>query len=70
MVYATEGRRFRNKTGISQWESILGDGFVRIHRSYLVNRAAITSVGPDSLTASGQTLPISRKYRNKLASTD
>ena len=70
MVYATEGRRFRNKTGISQWESILGDGFVRIHRSYLVNRAAITSVGPDSLTAAGQTLPISRKYRNTLASTD
>ena len=70
MVYATEGRRFRNKTGISQWESILGDGFVRIHRSYLVNRAAITSVGPDSLTASGQTLPISRKYRNSLSPTD
>ncbi|MBR5019090.1 MAG: LytTR family transcriptional regulator [Bacteroidales bacterium] len=65
-VFATEGRRFRNRTGISQWESILGKGFVRIHRSYLVNRVCITSVGADSLCAAGTELPISRKYRKTL----
>ena len=65
-IFTLDGRSFRNKTGISQWENLLGDPFVRIHRSYLVNRAVITSVEPDSLTASGQTLPISRKYRNTL----
>ena len=65
-VFATEGRRFRNKTGISQWESILGEGFVRIHRSYLVNRTFISDVGADSLLAAGKELPISRKYRKML----
>ena len=65
-VFATEGRRFRNRTGISQWESILGEGFVRIHRSYLVNRAVISDVGADSLLAADKELPISRKYRKML----
>ena len=65
-VFATEGRWFRNRTGISQWESILGKSFVRIHRSYLVNRACITSVGTDSLRAAGMELPVSRKYRKTL----
>ena len=63
MVFATEGRRFRNKTGISQWENILGKDFVRIHRSYLVNRSFITEIGSDSILAAGTELPVSRKYR-------
>lgn len=57
------GQSYRNKTRIGQWENILGEGFVRIHRSYLVNRACISSVEADSLVAAGTTLPISRKYR-------
>lgn len=65
-VYATESRRFRNRKGISQWESILGEGFVRIHRAFLVNEACITEVGSDSLLAAGTKLPISRKYRKTL----
>ena len=65
-IFTLDGRSCRNKTGISQWENLLGAPFVRIHRSYLVNRAVISSVEPDSLTVSGQTLPISRKYRNTL----
>lgn len=67
MVYASAGRRFRNKTGITQWENILGKDFVRIHRSYLVNRSYITDVTSDSLKAAGTTLPRSRKYRKLLA---
>ena len=60
------GRSYRNKTGISQWENNLGEGFVRIHRAYLVNRSCITAVGTDSLLAAGKELPISRKYRKVL----
>ena len=61
-----DGRSFRNKTGISQWENLLGEPFLRIHRSYLVNRACIESVGTDSLVAADTTLPISKKYRKSL----
>ena len=62
-VFATEERRFRNRTGIAQWESLLGGDFVRIHRSYLVRRSAITSISSDSLQVGDKSLPISRKYR-------
>ena len=37
-IYATEGRRFRNKTGITQWGNVLGEDFIRVHRSYIVNK--------------------------------
>ncbi|MBR0223589.1 MAG: LytTR family transcriptional regulator DNA-binding domain-containing protein, partial [Bacteroidales bacterium] len=47
------GQSYRNKTRIGQWENILGEDFVRIHRSYLVNRACISSVEADSLVAAG-----------------
>ena len=61
-VYATEGRVYRNKTGISQWENILGDDFIRIHRSYIVNRTSITSVDKEYVYVADYQLPISRKY--------
>ena len=67
-VFATGGRRFRNRTGIAQWESLLGPDFVRIHRSYLVRRSTITQIGADSLIAAGTSLPISRKYRESVKS--
>lgn len=61
-VIATGGRTYRNKTGISQWETILGDDFIRIHRSYIVNRASITSIDKEFVWIGDSQLPISRKY--------
>ena len=61
-IYATENRTYRNKTGISQWESILGDDFIRIHRSYIVNREAITSIDKKYVRIGDSQLPISRMY--------
>lgn len=66
-IYATEGRRYRNKTGISQWENILGDGFIRVHRSYIVNRTFVASLSSESLMLSeGAFIPVSRKYRGSV----
>lgn len=61
-VFATEDRTYRNKTGISQWENILGDSFIRIHRSYIVNRASVTSYDKEYVHIADLRLPISRKY--------
>ena len=61
-IYATENRTYRNKTGISQWESILGEDFIRIHRSYIVNREAIASIDKEYVRIGDSQLPISRKY--------
>ena len=63
-VIATGDRRFRNKTPISQWEAILSPHFLRIHRSYLVNKEAITRVDGDLLYIDGIELPVSRKYKD------
>ena len=62
-VVATGDRRFRNITPISQWEAILKPHFLRIHRSYLVNKDAITRVDGDLLYVDDIELPISRKYK-------
>lgn len=67
-LHATEGRRFRNKTGISQWEALLGEGFLRIHRSYLINRAFVTGSSLEEVFLAETTLPVSRKYRDRVRS--
>ena len=65
-VFATDGQQFRNKTPISQWEASLGDKFVRIHRSYLVNRSAISSVEAGAVMVGDRQLPVSRKYKDRI----
>ena len=67
-VYATEQRRFRNKTGITQWENLLGEDFIRVHRSFIVKKELIQETLSDSLTlADGTSIPVSRKYKEAVA---
>ena len=68
-ICAADGRRFRNKTGITQWEHLLGEEFIRVHRSFLVRAESIHEISFDSLTlADGTSIPVSRKYREKVSS--
>ena len=69
-VVATDDRRFKNKTPISQWEANLEPQFIRIHRSYLVNRKAVTGIDVDILYVGDIQLPISRKYKEKVKDLD
>ena len=67
-VYATEERCFRNKTGITQWENLLGEDFIRVHRSFIVRKVSIQETLSDSLIlADGTSIPVSRKYREAVA---
>ena len=65
-IVTAAGDSYRNKTGISQWENLLGDGFLRIHRSYLVNVAASVLSSPDVVAVAGKELPVSRKYKENV----
>ncbi|MBR6883275.1 MAG: LytTR family transcriptional regulator [Bacteroidales bacterium] len=65
-VVTASGKSYRNKTGISQWENLLDDGFLRIHRSYLVNTALSTPGPQDTVIVGDKELPISRKYRDSV----
>jgi Response regulator of the LytR/AlgR family len=67
-VYATQNRSFKNKTPISQWENYLGEGFIRIHRSYLVNAGHLTGHDNCSVTVDDTELPVSRKYKDAVKS--
>jgi len=63
-VVTASGESFRNKTGIGQWENLLGEGFLRIHRSYLVNLSQAELTSPDTVAVGGVQLPVSRKYKD------
>lgn len=68
-VIATEGRIYRNKTGISQWENLLGEDFIRVHRSFVIRKESIQETLSDLLTlVDGTSIPVSRKYREVVAS--
>ena len=62
------GESFRNKTGIGQWENLLGEGFLRIHRSYLVNVASARLESSDTVSVGEILLPVSRKYKESVLS--
>ena len=62
-IHTATGDTYRYKTGISQWEAMLGEEFIRVHRSFLVNKSSITSCGADALFVGGEEIPVSRKYR-------
>jgi uncharacterized membrane protein len=62
-IAARDGQNYRNKMGITQWENLLGTGFLRIHRAFLVNKAEATLPSPDSVCVGGHELPVSRKYK-------
>lgn len=62
-IVTVDGESHRNKTGIGQWENLLGDDFLRIHRSYLVNIGLAALTSPDTVTVGDVPLPVSRKYK-------
>ena len=67
-VCATDGRKFRNKTGITQWENLLGEDFIRVHRSFVVRKESIQDTLSDSLTLEdGTSILVSRKYREAVS---
>lgn len=65
-VVTVAGDSYRNKTGISQWENLLGSSFLRIHRSYLVNTTLSVLGAQDTVTVGETQLPVSRKYKENV----
>lgn len=63
-IVTRDGRQYRNKTGISQWENLLGPGFLRVHRAFLVSIADAALTAPDLVFIGGQSIPVSRKYKD------
>ena len=62
-VRCSDNASYRTKMNISNWEGILGSRFERIHRSFLVNKEAVTCWETYQVHIGDTTLPVSRKYR-------
>lgn len=67
-IHTKDGRRFRNKTPISQWENLLGEGFIRIHRAFFVAGEAISEHLGDVVRIGEQEISVSRKYYERVSS--
>ncbi|MBO4724635.1 MAG: LytTR family transcriptional regulator [Bacteroidaceae bacterium] len=66
LIHASDGRTLRNRTSISQWEALLGEPFIRVHRAFLVNSKYVLSYKGDTIKVGDEELPVSRKYQKDL----
>jgi hypothetical protein len=63
------GSTLSSKEKISHMERELPDGFLRIHRSFIVNRSKISSFAMDHVMLGEKELPVSRSYKQKVSAT-
>lgn len=67
-VVKAGGKTYDLNVSISEAEKMLGDGFIRCHRSYIVGFKYVSSVSGDSVTLDdGTKLPVSRSMRKTVA---
>ncbi|MEP0984052.1 LytTR family DNA-binding domain-containing protein [Ekhidna sp.] len=59
----TDSEAFVTKEKISSFEDRLPSSFIRIHRSFIVNRPKINSFNKEQVRISETTIPIGRKYK-------
>ena len=60
------GSNISSKEKISHMENSLPESFIRIHRSFIVNRSRITSFAMDHVMIGDKELPVSRSYKQKV----
>ncbi len=65
-IHLLDGTEVTSKEKISHMERTLPDGFLRIHRSFIVNRAKISSFSREYVMMGEKELPISRSYKQEV----
>lgn len=61
----TQDQQYVTKQKISMLESSLPEHFLRIHRSFLINRTFIEAFNREGVTVMNQTYPIGRTYKKE-----
>jgi hypothetical protein len=62
-VVTVAGTTYPTRMKISQWESVLDNRFVRVHRSFIVNRNHVSRFDTRTAWLGETAIEISRKYR-------
>lgn len=65
-IHNDNGIVITSKEKISHMEKTLPEGFLRIHRSFIVNRSKISSFSREYVVVGEKELPISRSYRQEV----
>jgi ribosomal silencing factor RsfS len=63
IIIHTTDNQIKTKEKISSISTRLPNTFIRIHRSFIVNKAKVTTTSTTQLQIDNQTLPISRTYQ-------
>lgn len=62
----TTTEKILTKMGISEVEDLLGKGFLRIHRSFLVNQTKVTAYNAEEVLIGSTPLPIGPNYKKMI----
>lgn len=65
-IHLQDGSEVSSKEKISHMEHTLPDGFLRIHRSFIVNRDKISSFSREHVMMGEKELPLSRSYKQEV----
>ncbi|TFH20573.1 MAG: LytTR family transcriptional regulator, partial [Bacteroidia bacterium] len=65
-LHLENGTQVSSKEKISHMERSLPDGFIRIHRSFIVNRSKISTYSREHVIVGETELPISRSYKQEV----
>lgn len=66
-IVTSDNSRYRTKMNITQWESVLDDRFLRIHRSFILNKAFVTRYETHAVYMGEESFEVSRKYRERVS---
>lgn len=67
-IHLVDGGEVSSKQKISHIEKELPDSFIRIHRSFIVNKDKVTSFNREEILLGEIELPVSRSYRSSVQS--
>lgn len=67
-IHMVDGGELSSKEKISHLEKELPESFIRIHRSFIINREKVSSFNREEVILGEIELPISRSYRAKAVS--
>ena len=65
-VVTLAGVAYPTRMKISQWESVLDERFMRVHRAFIVNRRHVTRFDTHSVWVGDLRIEMSRKYKDSV----
>lgn len=65
----TDDNKIITKIGLGEIENLLGTNFLRIHRSYVINRDKITAFNAEEIFIGKAALPIGTNYKKMIESS-